>query len=453
MLLACGNPNFRAAVNAAKDAEQRGDVATAAEQWTRACRIEPTDEEACTRAKGTSTTLRQNSVATAKPLCEAVGTYEACLDTLAQSRGLFPDDPDMNALVDGGAALYVQSCQAKEDTASLTGITGVVACLEKLKGKVARPAYSSLVDQQRKRAAVLCARNFDAPSLAAGHAFRVAARCLDASSESQADVDSAAVKWMTKRRVSLRASVSGGGLTDASSYCSGVAKALGPFASCATSGGILSVSLMANTRLDETRHAVREELKDATFVAGYTQQTNPAYIEAERRVANARQAVRMSDRNTSQYYRQSRESDLQNALRDLQNTPTMVTVPVNETVNYTVRYHNWVTPWAYQLSVAGVSDTAQNSGEAVYDDTENPGIPKANVVADMLQSPTRSTFEKMLFEAAVPAGASLVREHILQKASCAPGDSECVVTRIVYTSGRLPTAREYVGAIPCDGER
>ena len=468
LLAACGNPNFRVAVNAARDAEQRGDVATAADQWTLACRIDPTDEEACARAKGTSTTLRQNSVATAKPQCESAASYEACLNTLAQSRGLFPDDPDMNAIADTGAALYVQSCQALEDTSSLTGITGVIACLEKVKVKVGRPAYSALVDQQRKRGAVLCARNFDAPSLAAGHGFRVAARCLDASAEPQSDVDAAAQRWMAKRRVTLRTSLSGGGLNDGTSLCNNVAKALGPFASCSALGGALSVSLTATTRLDESRHTVREELKDATFVSGYTQQANPDYLNAQNRVSSARASLQdaerqldrcaragnsCSNRSSLDYQAQSRRSEVNDAQNNLGRTPVTVTVPVHETINYTTKYHNWATPWTYQLTLVGSTDSSQNSGEAVYDDTESPAIPKANVRAEVLENPTRATFEKQLFDVTTRAAATLVREHVLQKTACASGDGECLVTRIVYTSGHLPSARDYMGGVPCDGER
>ncbi len=468
LLSACGNPNFRAAVNSARDAEQRGDVATAAEKWTLACRIEPSDEEACTRAKGTSTTLRQNSVATAKPQCESAASFDACLDTLAQSRGLFPDDPDMNVLVDSGAGLYVTACQATEQTTSLTGITGVIACLEKLKAKVGRPSYSALVDQQRKRGAVLCARNFDAPSLAAAHGFRVAARCLDASAEPQSDVDAAANRWMTKRRVALRASVSGGGLNDAAALCNSTAKALGPFAACGAAGGALSVALVASTRLDEPRHTVREELKDATFIAGYTQQTNPDFASAQQRVSSARQSLQdaerqvdrcaragssCSDRSSLDDQMNNRRSEMNDAQNTLGRTPVTITVPVQETIHYTTRYHNWTTPWAYQLSIAGLTDSAQNSGEAVYDDVESPAIPKANVRAEVLETPTRATFEKQLSEITTRAAATLMREHVLQKTNCVAGDGECLVTRIVYTSGHLPTARDYVGAVPCDGER
>lgn len=465
-LMACGNPNFARAVKAAREAEARGDVATAAEQWTLACRIDPTDNDACAKAKGTATTLREQSVARAKPQCEAAATYDACLNTLAQSRGLFPDDPDMNALVDGGAALYVKYCQEKEHVDTLQGITDVVECLEKVKPKVARPAYDSLVTQQRKRAAVLCSRNFDASSLASAHAYRSAARCLDSSSVPQSDVDAAANRWMAKRRVVLKTGLSGGGLTDSSSVCNAIARGLGPFASCSAPVGVLTVPVSVASRLDESRHTIREELKDATYVAGYTQQPNPAYAGAERRVMDTRMASRDADTQLARcqrsgrrctnlmeldYQARSRRSDYESALSDLRRTDTTITVPVHETVSYTVKYHNWVVPWSYTIDLLGGA-SASNSGEANYDGVESPAIAKAGVQAQVLHTPTRSTFERILFDAAVPAAVNLVRNRVLEQTACSENDGECKVTRVVYTTGRIPGPKDYIGAIPCDGD-
>lgn len=474
--LLCGCPPtpYDIALKNAKDAQQRGDVATAALEYFKACQLKPKEAETCNQATATYGQLKQKQLPIAQPACEA-GDVDACVGALAPIVAVHADDADAERLGAQGFAVYMARCKTLDKPASFDAGVATLKCLH------------HGVDVARRQSAdvatarALVAKRFyeGASGKPAGltYAMLKTAACLQRSMYAAGDVvagDALIAAAATPLVVKVQSVGQVPLLPETVELCPAVARELGPRAQCGIQGEA-PLSWNVRVSLGATRHTIAEEMRVARYVAGTETVTNPERAPAQRDYERAQKAFNdierdklsreaacnsnKQDKTACDNYNavvpvyNRRLDELNAAKQKLAQTPATIQRDIVKEVPYTVKHHAWQTPWSFEGEPTG-----RDGGSFDMRDDESPGVAPANVPADPLLTPTREQIELELRKRLIAgARARFEPEFAARVQTCAgipwvfdDPRTDCRVIAEFQRGGQPPSPTVWLPGIPCD---
>jgi hypothetical protein len=480
LLVACGPSFYAQQVQNAQAAEQRGDVATAAASWDAACRAEPSEAEACQRARATGDQLRDASIANAKAPCSR-GEIDVCVSSLADVRRVRPQDQAVHAVLLQGSILWRTRCEKLERPGSLDSVLARLDCVEKKQAMVNDADYATMVREERDHAALLFMQA-NATLPAARYAQHGTAVCLSSRRSNRRAAEDAARDFLNSaaRTIALRTQAGGRSsslASEAQPSCQAIANALGPKARCVGAPPTPNMVVDVLTSIGDVQHSVTEEVRVARYRSGVQRDLNPQRHTAEMQASRSERAFNEIEQETMDrkadcqrtrsqyacdrynaavpvYNRRVEERD--EARNTLNQTPAILEVPIYTEVAYKIRHHSWRLPYSVDVKVmTGKSDHYQ--GELSNQDDEHPSVPQADVPVDALEAPRFEEFGGKVRARSVGMATALLEQSFRELATCNDSpwtfdspELECKLRSALYTTQTLPQPSLWVRSSKCE---
>jgi hypothetical protein len=480
LVVACGPSFYAQQVKNAQAAEQRGDVATAAASWDAACKAEPSEADACQRARATGDQLRDTSVANAKAPCSR-GEIDACVTSLADVRRVRPQDQTVRAVLLQGSTLWRTRCEKLERPGSLDSVLSRLDCVEKKAAMVNDAEYATMVREERDHAALLFAQA-NATTPAMRYAQQGTAVCLSTRHSNRRAAEDAARDFLnsTARTIALRTQTGGRSAniaSEAQPSCQTIASALGPKARCVGAPPTPNMIVDVLTSVGEVHHEVTEEVRVARYRSGIQRDLNPQRRTAEMQASRSERAFNDVEQETMDrkaecertrakyacdrynaavpvYNRRVEERD--EARANLNQTPAILEVPIYSEVAYKIRHHSWRLPYSVDVKLlSGKADHYQ--GELSKQDDEHPSVPQADVPVDPLDAPRFEEFGGKVRARSVGMATALLEQSFSELATCSASpwtfdspELECKLRSTLYATQALPQPSLWVRGGKCE---
>lgn len=413
LVAACGPSKHQRLVSSAQKAEKQEQWVVAANEYGKACRLDPAQLAICQRAQEMRDYAVEIRSYRAMGLCNA-GQLSACIGEIEAVREFRTTKyPKIAAVLDRAGNLALQQCKTEEST-SLSQSVGALSCLQgwrkplwddsNFKGKY-------IVQSREIASGFLGLALKESPSNpGAKMSYNLAAACVaPVESQAQADMVTARQAFARNSQTQLVAK-SSGGLTIP---CQEFANASGRGLNCGASAHHqMELQLRTGSQAPRWQHTYVDSRHSKRYLYGTREVENPAYDRArvEYRMAEERVKSAEEDVRDKEYQcRQSEEnSDCQaeeSARRDLNSkeqardtasdrfhaeSPT-ITEDVYRDHEYTVRNHRWAAPFEARIQ-AGASNSIAARVEVVHTDAEQSGFSPANIPSDPVEPPSEYLF-------------------------------------------------------------
>lgn len=500
------NTAYRQAMAAADEAIARGDFLTAARAYRDACKASPDDEKACSQAPIFAQKATDQALESARPACGA-GDLDRCIPPLLAARDLLPDHPEVNGLLTQASQLHTERCTTQwKDENTLSIAVSRLACLQARAAQFPVPGYQNNLTETANRIssrfAQLAATAQSQGSAGAASVLWSTAQCLAPSQDGATRVQQAQQSFLDQSAIPVVARIGGtvpprvaAGLEN---LCDSLSRSWPAVVRCASPNPVAGqpdpLQVQVDALIERSVENVLEDVRDVRYVSGTRQVYNPGFREARKRLAQAEDAVRMTDQRkrnkdkecaggaaahdatcvdcpegkkkkspcdeakdlTEELKRRVQEA---NAARDnLAHTPEMVSEDVYDNFRYSVLTHRWASGFRFTLqsNTPGVAPYAQQSGMLSFEDQEHVGFSPAGIEADPLVVPPPQAYADAFLQQLAPHVFTVIKKDsevraAARRAQCAalPADwstswVQCWAEASLWGNGEQPQPAEFL---------
>lgn len=416
----CGAPSHHEVlVKRAKAHETNKNWVEAAEAYSEACQLKPSDAVTCKRAEEIREYAVEIRTYDARKLC-AAGQLAECLESLRPVRAMqSTNQGKVLEVLEQASKLAIDQCVA---TASSLGASLVeLGCLQRWREAlwVVSNYRAHFTERSKSAASTLAtlAQAQPATALGAKMSYLQAAGCLmplAADLEQLLRSTSDAFVALSSTTLNLKYSVNGT-TRQAPGTCNALVASIGRGLRCdrvkSTHPELeLSAEVFSVEPRWQQNYEDRQEV--ARYRAGTETLANPDYERARVEYELADQRFRDTERDTREREERcnqtqeasdcsaydsikrtydDRLNELNRARSRFHNEPSTITRDVYKDHIYVVRTHRWSAPFRASVSLGG-SASAPEVTTVQYTDVEQTGFPEAGVQTDRFEPPAANFF-------------------------------------------------------------